>query len=115
MSYFPCPGREGTQSLHGSFGDPYQARVYTEYPGQVTPLALLCRQGKPQVCAFCSSATGTRAVRGALQLPMCSGKVPRSGRLKAVFSSKWGYELVSLPRHHGRSSSKAANAFCLSS
>lgn len=36
---------------------------------------------------------------------MCSGKTLLSSRLLAVFSYKWGYELVSLPGHRSSSSS----------
>lgn len=39
---------------------------------------------------------------------VCSGKTFLSSRLMAVFSDKWGYELVSLPGH--RSSSSATQA-----
>lgn len=39
--------QEGTQGLNSKlFGDLNQTRVYTEYPGQVRPLVLLCIREK---------------------------------------------------------------------
>ena len=37
-----------------------------------------------------------KAVEWAMQLPLYSGSVPWSDRLKAVFNNEWGYELDSL-------------------
>lgn len=38
-----------TEGLTGLlFENSYKVRVFTEYPGQVRPLVLLCRQGKAQ-------------------------------------------------------------------
>lgn len=44
---------------------------------------------------FGSNAT-VRPVGWATQLSVCSGKVPWSDKLKAVFSNESGYDLVSL-------------------
>ena len=63
-------------------------------------------------CGLCSSVAVSRAIGWAVQLPICSGKGLWLGRLKGVFSSKWGYELV-LPKHSRRSSSKATKALRL--
>ena len=68
--------------------------------------------GTTEGCALCSSATVIRTVGWAKQLTMCCAKVPWLGRLKTLFSSKWGYDLVSLPRCCRRSSTKAANTLC---
>lgn len=43
---------------------------------------------------------------------MCSGWVPWLGRLEAICSDKWGYNLVSLYGHSGRSSCKTGKALC---
>lgn len=75
-------------------------------------------RGRDWFCsALCPRATPRRAGERAVPLPLCSGFVSRSDRLKAVFSDKWGYELDSLPRHRGRSSSKLVKLFvcCLNS
>lgn len=49
-------------------------------------------------CTSDSSATESRAVGWATELSVYSGKVPWSGELKALFSSEWGYEFVTLPK-----------------
>lgn len=67
------------------FGDLNQFRVYTKLPGQVRPPVFLCRQGKAwavvpiQVPLY---------VEWYMQLSMCSGYVPWSEKLKAIFSDK---------------------------
>lgn len=67
MNEFPCPG------LYGSlFGDWNQARVCTEFPGQVRPPSAL-QMGKAVGCALSSGATVSRAFGWALQLPVYSG------------------------------------------
>ena len=78
-------------------GDLNQARVCNEFPGQVRPPVLLCRQ-EAMGCALCPSATVQRAVEQATQLLVCSGSLPWLDRLKAIFSGEQGYELGSLPR-----------------
>lgn len=71
-----------------------------------------CSAGKATGCALPSSASGSWAVEWETQLSVCSGKVFWLEELKAVFSSKWGYKLVSLPGSSGRRSSKATKAVC---
>ena len=47
---------------------------------------------------------------------VCSGWVPWSDRLEALFSDKWGYGLYSLPGHCRRSSREGGKVlFCLNS
>ena len=59
-----------------------------------------------------SSAAVNRTVEWAVQLPVCSGKVPWSQRLNRIFSNEWECELDSVPGCSGRSSFKTGQALC---
>lgn len=99
-----------TQDLYISLSeDPNQAKVCTEYPGQVRPPVLLCRQSNG-LCFLlkCHCKEGCWMVYSA---SVCSGKVPCLANLKIAFSNKWGYKLVSLSGWDVRSSSKALMLF----
>lgn len=64
-------------------------------------------------CTLCLSAGTHRATEWVMQLPMCSGEVPCSDRMKAVFGDEQDYRLDSLPKYRARSSSKASKVICL--
>lgn len=83
------------------------------YPwsGEATDFAL--QMGSATGCALCVSTSMHRTTEWAMHLPMCSGCITWMNRLMVIFSNEWGYELVSLPGHSERISSKASKALCL--
>lgn len=100
-----------TQSLYSSlFGNTNQARLCTEFLGQMRLPTLLSRWGKPQPILslfkyLCTCGYWIGCVTShVLWLS--------SFRLKAVCSNEWGYELDSLPTHDRKSSSKVSKAIC---
>lgn len=66
---------------------------WISWSGETTSFAL--QTGEAMGYTFGSNAT-VRPVGWATQLSVCSGKVPWSDKLKAVFSNESGYDLVSL-------------------
>ena len=76
------------------------------WPGETTSFAL--QIGQHTVCALCSRDTVSRAFGMGYAIHVFSGWVPWLARLKAIFSNEQGYELVSLPRRSGGTSSSLA-------
>lgn len=64
-------------------------------------------------CALYLSGTLNKPVGWASQLPVFSGEVLCSGRLKAALSNTWGCRLVFLSEHRRRISSKVTKALFL--
>lgn len=62
--------------------------------------------------ALCSSVTVSREVGWATQPTECFGYIPRSERLKAVFSNQRGYKIVSLPGKSRKTSAKTRTVLC---